>query len=68
MWCPVVDTDRKNTAVTVALSTGARDVLAEETWSFGLLQHPWRRTGKWGNHRRFWSRSCSEESFLFHSA
>lgn len=33
MWCPVVETDKKDTAVTVALCTGVRDVLAEETWS-----------------------------------
>lgn len=33
MWCPVVETDTKGTAVTAALCTGARDFLAEETWS-----------------------------------
>ena len=43
---PTTETDRRDTVGTVALPTPGRNLLLEETWSVGLLQHPLRGTNE----------------------
>lgn len=70
MWDLMIETDGKNTVVTVALPAQGGDFLHEEIWGLGPLQHPQRRTPcrEDSSHMRSRRKSCNKEVGLFHLA